>query len=99
MRVGVEIDEADVDRKVFEIERDADAEARERSPKGKEFHGPTLVSYLSPQAGRGEEGETPYPIHRFALGLQRIGRLICPTGFQRYRCSVLFSKIFRFAVW
>ena len=39
MRVGVEVDEDHLGRNVFQIERDADAKARQRSPEGEEFHG------------------------------------------------------------
>src|SRR4029453_9146279 len=52
MRVGVEIDEDDLGRHVFQIEREAGAKARQRSPEGEEFHG--ALSYPSPLRGRDE---------------------------------------------
>ena len=44
MRVGIKIDEDHLGRNVFQIERDADAKARQRSPEGEEFHGALQAS-------------------------------------------------------
>src|SRR3954452_25223291 len=39
MCIGVEIDEDHLGRQFFQVERDANAKTRLRSPKGEEFHG------------------------------------------------------------
>src|SRR5258708_36340211 len=39
VRVGIEIDEHDFGRQFFQVERDANAKTRLRSPEGEEFHG------------------------------------------------------------
>src|SRR5436190_16794672 len=44
VRVGVEIDEHDLGRQFFQVERDADTKTRLRSPEGKEFHGGSAPS-------------------------------------------------------
>src|SRR5258708_35583402 len=38
VRVGIEIDEHDFGRQLLQIERDANAKTRLRSPEGEEFH-------------------------------------------------------------
>src|SRR6185369_7738702 len=42
VRVGIEIDEHDLGRQLFQVERDPNAKTRLRSPEGKEFHGGSL---------------------------------------------------------
>ena len=80
MRVGVEVDEHDLGRHVFQIERDAHAKTRQRSPEGEEFHGDSALS-PSPHVREAGDLRSDRRVRRSSLQMRPLIRTTASATF------------------